>query len=113
MIHFEIWKKNGGIIVDRASDIDENNDVKPTDTVDVRVAKAIEYFKSEAESISSGNIESLTIKEIQALRDAAVYDGISFYLQDCNRLKHDMEELGKLAFLLHEGIESEYLHTIM
>lgn len=113
MIHFEIWKKYGGILVAGAADNDKNNEVKPTDTVDERVAKAIEYFKSEVESVSLGNIESLTIKEIQSLRDSAVYDGICFYMEDWNKARYNFEELGKLAYLLHEKIESEYISAVL
>lgn len=97
------------------TDIDKSNEAKPVpgDTVDERVAKAVGYFKSEAESISSGNVENLTIKEIQALRDAAVYDGVLFYVQDWNKARYDFEELGRLAYSLHEAVERAYLDAVL
>lgn len=91
----------------------ESNEVEPGDTIDERVVKAIGYFKSEAEIISSGDIDSLTIKEIRSLRDETVYDAINFYLEDCTTEQHDVEELGRLVFRLQGKLESEYLGVVL
>lgn len=95
------------------ADIENVFEVDPADTISERVAKAVGYFKFKIEQVSSGNIENLTVKEIQTVRDAAVYDAINFYMEDWEGETYDMEELGKLVFLLREDLLSAYVGAVL
>lgn len=94
-------------------DKEKTFEVDPEDTVNERVVKATEYFKSKIESVSLGNVENLTVKEVQTVRDAAVYDAINFYMEDWEGETYDLKELGELVFLLRENLLSAYIGVVL